>query len=360
MPQETHDIRQELTEAIAQFASGEHKTALERFQNASAKRPGAKPFGESDRRVLALIAAALPDNLSARLLHADSLDYEVALPQYVSIIRDLRPNSKVPSPLEEKKIDVTELKNLHWHSIDLDYQWIDGLRKTAKVLAHEMLMAELPDLEGKSVLDIGAFGGWFSFEAERRGASNVTAMEYYSWVLDFPKVRKWAADTIADGKIANVYDAPDECLDIENQPGRIAFDIARQALNSRVEPWLARFEDVELPKFDIILLLGVLYHNENPFSMLEKVAASTKETLIIETHAASCPNALNDPTWHFFGAGEVRGDGSTFWAPSEQGLVDMLTRVGFSRVEVMYGWDMIAPLRPTPSSQHRMWVHAHK
>ena len=94
--------------------------------------------------------------------------------------------------------------------------------------------------------------------------------------------------------------------------------------------------------------------------MLEKVAASTKETLIIETHAASCPNALNDPTWHFFGAGEVRGDGSTFWAPSEQGLVDMLTRVGFSRVEVMYGWDMIAPLRPTPSSQHRMWVHAHK
>ena len=37
------------------------------------------------------------------------------------------------------------------------------------------------DLRGKSVLDIGAWDGFFSFEAERRGASRVVAVDSYCW-----------------------------------------------------------------------------------------------------------------------------------------------------------------------------------
>src|SRR5277367_1579891 len=41
---------------------------------------------------------------------------------------------------------------------------------------------ELPrELAGKSVLDIGAWDGFFSFEAERRGASRVVAADFHSW-----------------------------------------------------------------------------------------------------------------------------------------------------------------------------------
>ena len=41
---------------------------------------------------------------------------------------------------------------------------------------------DLPlSLAGESVLDIGAWDGFFSFEAERRGASRVVAADYYSW-----------------------------------------------------------------------------------------------------------------------------------------------------------------------------------
>ena len=32
-----------------------------------------------------------------------------------------------------------------------------------------------------TVLDIGAWDGFFSFECERRGASRVVAADYYSW-----------------------------------------------------------------------------------------------------------------------------------------------------------------------------------
>ena len=38
-----------------------------------------------------------------------------------------------------------------------------------------------PSLDGRSVLDIGAWDGFFSFEAERRGAARVLASDWYSW-----------------------------------------------------------------------------------------------------------------------------------------------------------------------------------
>ena len=36
-----------------------------------------------------------------------------------------------------------------------------------------------PDLSGKTFLDIGAWDGFFSFEAERRGAARVLATDSY-------------------------------------------------------------------------------------------------------------------------------------------------------------------------------------
>ena len=41
---------------------------------------------------------------------------------------------------------------------------------------------DLPQsLAGLTVLDIGAWDGFFSFEAERRGAARVVAADYFSW-----------------------------------------------------------------------------------------------------------------------------------------------------------------------------------
>src|SRR5471032_474924 len=36
-------------------------------------------------------------------------------------------------------------------------------------------------LTGQTVLDIGAWDGFFSFEAERRGAARVLATDWYAW-----------------------------------------------------------------------------------------------------------------------------------------------------------------------------------
>jgi tRNA (mo5U34)-methyltransferase len=62
-----------------------------------------------------------------------------------------------------------------WHSIDLGHGVVtDGL-KSAQQLRQELEGLRLPDVREKTVLDIGAYDGFFSFEAERRGAKRVVA-----------------------------------------------------------------------------------------------------------------------------------------------------------------------------------------
>src|SRR3954462_4571504 len=69
---------------------------------------------------------------------------------------------------------------LRWyHTIDLGQGVVTkGIDATPVRLDRIDLPASL---EGLTVLDIGAWDGFFSFEAERRGASRVLATDYYSW-----------------------------------------------------------------------------------------------------------------------------------------------------------------------------------
>ena len=66
-----------------------------------------------------------------------------------------------------------------YHSIDLGGGIVTrGIDDTPLRLAR----LDLPrSFAGLTVLDIGAWDGFFSFEAERRGASRVVAADYYSW-----------------------------------------------------------------------------------------------------------------------------------------------------------------------------------
>src|ERR1700720_4280357 len=66
-----------------------------------------------------------------------------------------------------------------YHTIDLgDGVITRGVDDTPLRLAR----LDLPEsLSGLSVLDVGAWDGFFSFEAERRGASRILAADHCSW-----------------------------------------------------------------------------------------------------------------------------------------------------------------------------------
>ncbi len=42
----------------------------------------------------------------------------------------------------------------------------------------------LPEFAGRTVLDIGAWDGYYSFLAERQGAARVVALDHYVWGVD--------------------------------------------------------------------------------------------------------------------------------------------------------------------------------
>src|SRR5262245_17571436 len=79
------------------------------------------------------------------------------------------------SDLLQAEVDKTKW----WHRIDLGNGIVtpgpdDSVAKLARL--------DFPEsFRGKSVLDIGAWDGFFSFEAERRGASRVLAVDSFVW-----------------------------------------------------------------------------------------------------------------------------------------------------------------------------------
>lgn len=105
----------------------------------------------------------------------------------------------------------------------------------------------LPDnLNGKDVLDIGPWDGYFTFELERRGAK-VTAIDYVD-------------------------------LDTFRQLHRFFQSRARYLQMDVYE-----LNPLNIGTFDIVLCLGVLYHLKHPLLALEKICAVTRDTCLIDT-----------------------------------------------------------------------------
>jgi len=64
------------------------------------------------------------------------------------------------------------------HSIDLGHEIVTPGASNVEPLSEE----ELPNFAGRSVLDIGAWDGFYSFRAEKAGAARVVALDHYAWV----------------------------------------------------------------------------------------------------------------------------------------------------------------------------------
>jgi tRNA (mo5U34)-methyltransferase len=164
------------------------------------------------------------------------------------------------------------------------------------------------DFAGRSVLDVGAWDGFFSFEAERRGASRVVASDYFAW-----HGQGWGTGQ-----------------------GKAPFSLARTALDSRVEDVDIDVLDLSPERvgvFDIVLFLGVLYHLPNPLMALERVSSVTGGVLILETAVDMV--GISRPAAAFYPGRELNDDPTNWWAPNHAAVRGMLRSVGFSRVEVV-------------------------
>jgi tRNA (mo5U34)-methyltransferase len=161
------------------------------------------------------------------------------------------------------------------------------------------------------VLDVGAWDGFFSFEAERRGAERVVAVDGPAW-----REPAWGPGGFGT---------------------KAGFELARRALRSAVEDREIDLEEISvetLGRFDVVLFLGVLYHLKHPWPVLERVASVCDGLLILETHADLLD--LRRPAMALYPGAEVAGDASNWWGPNVAALRAMLREEGFARVEVVH------------------------
>jgi tRNA (mo5U34)-methyltransferase len=211
--------------------------------------------------------------------------------------------------------------------------------KTAESLRHELATLQLPELKGKTVLDIGAWDGFYSFEAERAGAKRVLSLDHFVWgaswdyIQDYlPKCREERIQPLPLTHTA--YWKPFEL------PGKKGYDTAHQALGSQVECLVADFMETDLGAlgtFDVVLYLGVLYHMENLLAALKRVAAVTRQVAIIETEAVLVPGYEHHALCEFYEWDECEGDITNWWAPNLKALHDMCRAASFGRVETVLG-----------------------
>jgi tRNA (mo5U34)-methyltransferase len=222
-----------------------------------------------------------------------------------------------------------------YHSSDLGH----GVVTPGAVALDAIDDAHLPELTGRSVLDIGAWDGANSFRAERLGASRVVALDHYVWGVDLHRRQQYWDECARRGEL------PDHSLDETRfwdpaLPGRRGFDFARETLGSSVEPVVADFMTTDLEAlgtFDVVLYLGVLYHMREPLTALQRVRRVAKEVAVVESEAIEIRGHSSASLLQFMAGSDLREDFGNWYVPTEAALHQMCRAAGFSRVVTRRG-----------------------
>ena len=191
-----------------------------------------------------------------------------------------------------------------YHSFEFaDGTVIDGYMQLA-VQKERYSRYPIPDkLSGKRLLDIGAWDGWFSFEAERHGAQT-TAID---------------------------------CVEIPT------FLQIHRRLKSKVDYRVLDFYELPaagLGKFDVVFFLGVLYHLRHPLLALEIVCGLTTDVAIVESFVIDAEtwkehqNAI--PTLEFYETFELGNQYDNWSGLTVACMLAMCRAAGFCRVELMF------------------------
>src|SRR5437588_3394678 len=180
------------------------------------------------------------------------------------------PIRHLPAEASERQTELQRLVGSSpvWsHSIDFGEGVVSAGVKSADLLRDELAALRLPDLTGRTVLDIGAWDGFYTFAAERAGAARVVALDHYAWSLDFTDLPAYVMRCRELGLRPQPWETVPEAWRPDELPGKRGFDLAHSVLGSRAEPVVADFMTVNLDRlgtFDVVLYLGVLYHMQNP------------------------------------------------------------------------------------------------
>jgi tRNA (mo5U34)-methyltransferase len=198
-----------------------------------------------------------------------------------------------------------EMKDIRWfHSMEIEpgVHTISAA-ETEKLRKREKAYLDPVDLKGKSVLDVGAWDGYYSIAAKKRGAARVLATDWVCWGGP-----GWGTkDGFDYARAKSGFDIEDKEIDVP--------DISLETVGS----------------FDVVFFMGVFYHLRHPLLGLERVAKVTKDTLVVET--ALDATWMRRPMMVFYPGAEMANDPSNWWGPNVPLMLALLKDVGFKDIQ---------------------------
>ena len=238
-------------------------------------------------------------------------------------VSDFLHNAPDPTSLTPEKIEA-RAKHMRWvHRVKLTSNY-DSPGEWPK----DRGLAIPKDLTGKSFLDIGAWDGIFTFQAEEAKARAVTAVDYCCW----------------GGKEQN--QPPKRGFEDQSSDGTCCwgngrtFKLAHSARKSKATAVRINAYDLtpaRLPEgqYDVVLFSGVLYHLRYPFLALTRVASVTKDLLILETTMRQDTSYDPRKLIKFYSSNELNSDITNWVDPNPAALRGMLDVLGFRVIREM-------------------------
>jgi tRNA (mo5U34)-methyltransferase len=178
------------------------------------------------------------------------------------------------------------------------------------------------DLIGKRVLDVGAWDGYWTFEALKRGAREVVAIDDFSDYLG--------------------------SLRPEDRTGWKNFDLCREAFGytddrcKRIEISLYEISEEKLGgRFDIVFCFGTLYHLRHPLLGFDKLAEVCNGQIIVESHICDDHGVYRGGLGHgyppneivaeFYPANNMGSNASNWWGPTLKCVAALIYAAGFTQ-----------------------------
>ena len=178
------------------------------------------------------------------------------------------------------------------------------------------------DLSGKRVLDVGAWDGYWTFEALKRGARQVLAIDDFSDLMGFLST--------ADRESWETFDL---CRDA------LGYDASRC---SRQELSVYDVSEQVAGRFDVVFLFGALYHLRHPLLALDRLSAVCDREIYVESHILNDYSPYrggfgkgydNELVMEFYPDDQLAGNASNWWTPTLECLAQMVRAAGFTDVK---------------------------
>jgi len=208
---------------------------------------------------------------------------------------------------------------------------LDAIHDTRLAMLRDVVSRRFgPSLTGHDAIDIACHQGWFSTKLLEMGADRVVAVDTRD-------------EHVADTRL------------VRDALGLSRLDVRQSDVHA--------LDQAGLGQFDLVLMLGLIYHLENPVGALRQARALTRHLCVVETQVVPGMSGMVDygsyrfvrPLKGSFGVIDETDDthgpeASTTGiclVPSLEALFWIMRKIGFSRVELV----------PPPAGGYEQLVH---